>query len=503
MARETMHECSPLDSMIPALFNALILTFPCGGGGGGDGGASGSEEGGHDGAGGGGDKDSLLKLLQTSLDQTVAERSYLVAEIASLPPQAAEIGTGTLRLHHASCSANRVVIEVNDLTADSNEWPHEYDYDRLREDGMPPSRLCGRVLAPLAGYQTCNKVMAVRANFIPNGLLLVVYFHHSVLDAWGASLVMSAWAEKCARLQGLDLSSGHSNPLNAPTALVLPPALRLDHIVPSEDAYEVLKCRPELWQSLSLDWARRPKAPPFVPGTAMTTCIFNASESALQRLKTDASMALPVSADPTRPAFISTADALGALLWRCILKARYTSAGREATRDSVINVALDGRKALNIPIDYPGNVVFGSITTMSVDQLTSPNTSLGDIAAALRESLESAKQPARLADALRMASSLPAGMDLQYAIPDWSVEDVILTSWTGLPFYEHRWGPAFGPTERAEFFRMPTGQFEGICSVQPRRLNGSVDIVVGLEPHQMESFRGDHEIRDYLTFVAQ
>ena len=43
--------------------------------------------------------------------------------------------------------------------------------------------------------------MAAKANLIDGGCLLSVYFLHSFVDVFGASLVMGAWAENCRKVQ--------------------------------------------------------------------------------------------------------------------------------------------------------------------------------------------------------------------------------------------------------------------------------------------------------------
>ena len=53
--------------------------------------------------------------------------------------------------------------------------------------------------------------------------------------------------------------------------------------------------------------------------------------------------------------------------------------------NSVIAVAMDGRRSLGIPIDYIRNVVFESMTELDIDTLTSPETSLVSIATILRK----------------------------------------------------------------------------------------------------------------------
>ena len=260
---------------------------------------------------------------------------------------------------------------------------------------------------------------------------------------------------------------------------------------------------------LGLDWRplRRNSTPPFQNTSSISTSIFSATPTALSKLKRDASpVPVPLEAhDGTKAAgWISTKDALAALLWRCIMKARFPSQPvtyiRVENYKSVIAVAMDGRKSLGIPIDYVDNVVFESMTELDIGTLALPETSLAAIATILRASLERSKSSYLLNDAVALASCISDLRSLAYAIPDWMGKDLILKSWVDMPYYKHLWGPMFGETGKVEFFRMPKGQFDGICSVHPRQPNGKVEVVIGLEVEQMERLRADREFSQYLAY---
>lgn len=482
--------------IIPHLFNALILGFPCP-----------SSE-----------KDQTLSILQRSLSQTVAERPYLAAEMvcenSDNPPD--NMRPGDLWLEECQGTPD-IEIVVNDMTGPDHEWSHSYE--ELREAGMPLSALNAKLLAPLSGYKTSNKVMAAQANFIDGGCLLSVYFLHTFVDGWGACMVMGAWAHNSRSLQAPSLGSLGSLGSH-PLARLTAPATRTPQVpdvlststatssISRRAEYERLKKRPELWQLLGLDWRPAPKAPSvqeFAPSTmTMNTSIFTATAETLAKLKTDTLPASPGGHDNALP-WISTKDALAALLWRSIMKARFPSPltvedGKPV--NSIVAVAIDARSALGIPTDYIGNVIFESMTELSIESLKDPQVHLASIATRLRASLQAAKEPARLRDAVALASSIPDARRLAFAFSDWVGADLIVTSWIDMPFYEQEWGPIFGKTGKAEFFRMPKGQFEGICSVQPRHPDGSVDIVIGLNAEQMKRLRADATFGKYLAFKS-
>lgn len=507
MGERNQHN-SPLDVIVPPLFNALILGFPC------------SQ----------GEKEKTLSILQNSLSQTVAERPYLAAEMVSEdsdnPPE--DMRPGDLWLKECTGIPD-IRIVVNDMTGADHEW--QRSYHELRDAGMPPSALDAKLLAPLSGYKTSSKVMAVQANLIKGGCLLSVYFLHTFVDAWGACLILGAWSHNCRSIQarqapsnlgglgslGTNTRKGSAHPLAQLTAPATPsiqvPSI-LQHTTPSSGSrraeYERLKKRPELWQLLGLDWrdASNASSTEFAQSTmAMNTTIFTATHQTLAKLKSDAQpKSEAVEGRDEATPWISTKDALAALLWRSIIKARFPSPPKNEhgePSNSIIAVAIDARPPLGIPTDYVGNVIFESMSELSISSLTSTQASLASIAIKLRTSLQSAKDPNRLHDAIALASSIPDVRGLTFAISNWVGRDLIVTSWVDMPYYEHEWGPIFGDTGKAEFFRMPKGQFEGICSVQPRHADGTIDVIVGLEVEQMKRLRADVQFNTYLTYRSQ
>ena len=218
---------SPLDPIVPPLFNALILCFPC---------LSARGE-------------AMVGGLQESLSITVHERPYLAGEVVSRGSphhSTTNARPGELSLEESSSGTPDIRIQVNDMTQPGHGW--EYSYLELREAGMPVGKLDGAFLAPLSGYNTTTKVMAAQANLIDGGCLLSVYFLHSFVDAFGASLVMGAWAENCRKVQegfaspprtpelilaGAESTSAALARLSAPKTLQLPSVLDKTSLSPT------------------------------------------------------------------------------------------------------------------------------------------------------------------------------------------------------------------------------------------------------------------------------
>lgn len=481
-----VHQFSPLDEIIPPLYEAFIYGFPCPFA----------------------QKENVLKVLEEGWSKTLHEWPMLRGEIGY--DQSKDTRPGTLKLKIPESRRNGGFV-VNDLSLPGSSW--NSSYEDLRSQGVPPSKLDGEVLAPLVcGIGATTRVVTVQLNSIPGGYLLAFCSSHSFMDAKGCSLVLGLWARHCRDLQASPraLTSDYTEePQHEEMAGFRTSAMK-------NGEYDALKHRSELWHLLGLhatenlnydltattakEFCHIPAAVSPPDGPKTTTCIFSIKTTSLRRLKQDAS--------PKTPAWISSGDALVALIWRCIMRARCPPAANRSTslrKDSIVTVAIDGRKLLTPPIltSYIGNVVFCCMTSLPLGILLSPTTTLAETAVAIRRNVDLAKKDKVLDDSASLAATIPAVSSLKIAFKDFLGVDLITTSWIELPFYDIDFGPIFGKTGRAEFFRIPRGQFGGICSFQPRQTNGVIDVSILLEVDQMNRLRTDKEFVAYMDFVAE
>jgi len=369
------------------------------------------------------------------------------------------------------------------------------------------------------------------------------------MDANGAGAVMKAWSENCARLQhikaqakeqyGYSLRSSNEDR-----------RLRLTTSPLYLDAYDQLKTKPELWKALGLDHGRTPPLPssiPYTPSEAeVTTGIFHFSPSALSALKLSAALASPGGE------WISKNDAMMALLWRCIMRARFSDCAN-IDADSVMAIAINGRSRLvpPLPNTYIGNVIFSNQTALPLYALLSEDISLAMIASTIRKSITENSAPERLQEALQLASCIPDTSPgaLSFAFPAFVDSDLVSSSWVDLPLYELAWGSAFAaPVQRRDsglgesiastpptstttttiglenevvldeldtklnassavgkidFLRMPAGQFQGLCMVLPRRRDGGVEVAVGMKREHLRKLKADREFMKWAEFRCE
>ena len=481
------HHFSPLDEIIPPLYIAFIYGFPC--------------PSTH--------KEKVLSVLENGWSRTLDERPFLAGEIEF--DQSKGVRPGSLKLRIPESHLNADKIAVNDLTFPDNAW--KYSYEDLRAQGMPTSKLDAEVLAPLvSGSGSTFKVVTLQINFIPGGCLLSICVSHSLMDAGSTASILQSLAKHCRDYQGSpkalvpkdsdEAESQETHPLLQKTADIA--------------KYNKLKHRPELWHLLGLhatenidpgSSADTAKAFRHLPAAALTpenlsttSCIFSISPSAMQKLKQDAS--------PDAPEWVSSGDAVVALLWRSIMRARCSFGPLDATqnaRDSIVSVAMNGRKLMSprLPSSYIGNIIFCCMTRLPMGTLLSPKTGLPETTLAIRRNIEWVKQQQVLEDAVSLASCIPNVASLKIAFKDFFGADLVTVSWVEMPFYNIDFGPIFGETGRAEFFRIPKGQFSGLCTLQPRQTNGVVDVIISLGIEEMRRLRENWEFAQYFQFLSE
>ncbi|KAL8898739.1 MAG: hypothetical protein Q9192_001938, partial [Flavoplaca navasiana] len=380
-----MYEFSPLDEIIPPLYNAFILTFSC------------SPE----------QKDKIVSVLVNGWRMTLDDWKFLQASVGF--DQTPGVRPGTLKLGYRDYRLDEFWT-VNDLTRADSGWNNSYD--DLKAQGMPPGKLDAKFLAPLAaGLERIDKLVFAQINLVPGGCLIAFCFSHSFTDAKGCSLILEVWAQQCRRLQDAtneevqrDLMQLH---LSAPTSDKMRTKAKFDG----------LQDRSGLWHLLGLHATGNLQVRPLVdakrefqhfpaaataPGSPKTTtCIFSFSSQSIKQLKEDSA--------PQGQGWISSGDALVALLWVSVMRARFPPSKLKAideSRESIVTVAVDGRKILDPPLSpsYIGNVIFCCMTRLALSTVLSPDTPLSLVATAIRRNVNIAKDPQTLSDAIQLAA---------------------------------------------------------------------------------------------------
>ncbi|KAL8823525.1 MAG: hypothetical protein Q9191_005778 [Dirinaria sp. TL-2023a] len=491
MTESSVHYCSTLDSIWPVVIQNWILCFPCDTS----------------------NVSGISETLQTGFEKTLRQRPYLAGDLIreQSGPRA-----GRQKLIHPNDEDVKIRFSVNDLTNKPEIWQHSYQ--TLHQQGMPIRQLDPEILVPAGGYdmlQSCP--IAAQANFIPGGCLLDVCLNHSFFDGLGGAMAVGAWARNCKELQDQTHVSSSFHPKLAQTKsfessqariLSVLESIRLPNILqntPAPAAEEQVRIQENLvsWQLLGL------QKPPIdmdlklnsSSNAVSVSAIFAATSESILRLKADASTVSAQEVDSETQSFVSTFDVTAALIWTCVLRARYADLEDSEKAHSRLRIPVNVRQALGIPDDYPGNVLMNSVTQMPVGTLIA-EADRKRTASKIRSSLIFSRDTSRVLDAINLSFFLPDIAARRPLFPDTTKQDLVLTSWQDLDYYKHDWGSIFGPSGNAAFVRLPHGYLKGICALQPRRLDDAAEVLISLKPDQMTRLKNDEEFAKYFKLVS-
>ncbi|KAI3536386.1 transferase family protein [Colletotrichum filicis] len=283
-------------------------------------------------------------------------------------------------------------------------------------------------------------VFLAQANFVNGGCILATGFHHSASDATGMVMAMRAWSEHCRNL---------AHPDTNVCSWLAPESFNrtlLERLWSKTPAKAVAKIPCDTWGFLGFqppdveEETATAAAPPTAPLRTMESSISYISPDNFNKLKKDV---LDDSHDGTG---LSANDALLALFWRGLMRARYKAAiasGQPAPADEVsyLESPVDGRTDFDpeLPSSYAGNLVIVNKVPMRVAELASPSTSLRDVALQIRA--QAAKvNPGLVKDAFTLMREVPDYTKLKLAFTRLDEFDVMITSVLLLPLDKINFG---------------------------------------------------------------
>ena len=489
---------SPLESRFPPVAITFILCFPCD-----------SNQ-----------QASIASFLQKSLEKTIRQNPPLAGRLLWEPED------GRLNRLKLITSNNEILDNVrfvaNDLTQKPDVW--SLSYPQLAEQGAPYAPLMRpEILSPPGGYQRLSMVpICAQANFIPGGCLLYISMNHSFMDDIGSTAVLESWARNCRELQeeaienedfefqekvkdafgGLSPSASMSARSTrmatngVPTLMMNQPEILQKNAATDDAEIKRILDNVCLWHTLgfkspaeresSEEW-RLPPAEGLVPA------IFSAPAHAIARLKADSTLDI---------GFTSSFDAMAALIWRCVMRARYKDLEpSEVASTSHLRLAFDAREALGVRPDYSGNMLLFSTPKILLKYLVDGTVDGRHLAYKVRHALSTTKTRAH--DAVKLSFMLP---DPSRRVPDFentTTTDIMLTSWRRMPLYKMDWGPAFGKPGNPEFVRSDQiGHLPGTCAILQSRSEDEVEVLVNLYPAQIERLKEDEEWAEYFKLKA-
>ena len=453
--------------------------------------------------------EEVAHVLRQGLRATYTQLPFLTGRIVVLPD---EDGKAKSRVDLFPSETGE--LEVSDIRSD-DRW----DYDELRARHFPnsafddavffnvPCMLSPQELEP--GSAHVIPVLGLQATFIRGGWILGFSFMHSVLDGQAMSTVMEVWAKGCRHAQSI-FQDAEGPKLEEND-------IRFDRLGALSDADEyrgsvidhpeyVYGYRDQIYDIQNGDVEEA--TPIHIFGKDDRTLkglnanlqieVFHISPSKLAALKTAASPAI---------GWVSTNDALAALLWRTLIAATYpsipTSSSVEEnlrTKTSTLQIAIDTRARLSppLPTHYLGDAHLLATTSLTLHELLLPSN-LPLLALSIRQAILAMTAP-HIRDVVALMRNCP---DYTSRMPRFCVDllrsGMLITSWSGFGCYGVDWGGKVGG--RCERVRGPRGgMWNGRQTVLPALPGeGGGEVLVGVEEEVMRRVKGDRVWREYVT----
>ncbi|KAJ5738129.1 hypothetical protein N7493_001284 [Penicillium malachiteum] len=326
-------------------------------------------------------------------------------------------------------------------------------------------------------------IALVQANFIRGGLILSWNMLHMAGDGTSFCIWTEIWAEGCRQAQG-----DYESPVDLPEAIwkdrkqFMKPSGRNNGKIEDHPEYTILPFTP-------------PGMPPKMVSPNHRGQVYYFSPESLARLKADAS---PVYAtQPTDQKWISTNDALSALLWRTVMAVQHPIEELEEDPVSVFNVALDGRQRADPPVHSNTLGCFLEWTAPSAsirDMLT--KFSIADLAILVRKAVTRADNQFT-DDVVTLVHSVEdVDRLVATAFLDVPGNHCVQSSWLGFELYGIEWGPVLG--KKIEAVRAPhVGIINGAQIVLPQLANGGMEVLVGVESNCLDRLLKDPLFNKY------
>lgn len=402
-------------------------------------------------------------------------------------------------------------------------------FEQLRNGGFVPSAFKDELVLRQDTFpQLPADILVAQANFVEGGCILAVDLNHCCLDGVGFMTALRAWAENCRYLQGdksatcdwYDVESfnhslpeilheleGHARPAHEvdPDTWGFLPFIPLEQNTAktplTNGAVEKRPLgRPPVYPLHSV-WPLPPAE------RKLDTTLFLIPPEKVQQLKQD------VMADPeAKGAVTSISDIVQAFFWRSAIRARYRVA-KEIRGEafgpedmSILELPTDGRPYFSsmLPSTYMGSMLILNRSSMTVEELGAPETSIGRVAHVLRRSAARIT-PSLVHDAFTLLQSLPdhsrfstanMGLDHMHAM----ISNMILFQTSEICFGDAFFANGGSPETMRPQLERGSGRFRFLV-IFPMKQDGGVELVLGTYPEERDMLESDEEFVKYAELV--
>jgi hypothetical protein len=418
---------------------------------------------------------AIVETLTSGLERLTASFPWLAGQVIN--EGASKGNTGVFKVSPFGRLPHLVVKNLmNDDLAPT--------MDALRESNFPFRMLEENVICPrmtLVGgvgesLSDPSPVVLLQANFITGGLLLTIVASHSTMDIVGQVQMIYLLSKACRNelFTGEEVINGN---LDRRNLIPLP-----DDCWEPDPKFVSQTLKPAPSQSTS--GVHLPSPAP----SSLSWAYFTFKPASLAVLKALATSSITV---PTT--FISTDDALCALIWQSIVRARL--ARLDPANDSIFTRAVDMRRYLNISKEFPGNMTTKTTNSSTLQKVT--DQSLGDVASQLRSVLD----PEILKNnMIANARSQIRTRDKPASSPVDRTKYIVMSSWSKVDCYQFDFNLGLG---RPESVRRPQfSPVEGVVYLLPKALDGEIVAGLCLRDDDMEKLKVDKEFAKYGQYIG-
>jgi hypothetical protein len=238
------------------------------------------------------------------------------------------------------------ILTVRNLSAPEYPWA----YEQLAEAGMPLSAMNMDLFCPVPEWPALGQAypaLAIQANFIDGGLILLFAFHHAVADGGSFTTFVKEFAAATR------LTTRHDS------ATIMPVEPRIPYIREEGAVIRELASFPEYdYKSAPVHRSKYQE---------VTTRILTFSAATVQKLEADIKAELKNL--PNAPSFVSNIACLSGLIWIAVIRARHTRLPPFET--TKIGIAVNARSIMKPKLseDYFGDAVVHTNATAKVFEL--------------------------------------------------------------------------------------------------------------------------------------
>ncbi len=471
----------------------------------------------------------IIGLLRASLESTLQSYPILYGRLREDPATGAlsvlvkctaeDVGGGVNAAGATGSSIRLVVRDESETSA---------AFQELSSEGFPLSKLDGDIfspfgLLPVVGSESSEgsdqgsvDVFAVQLTFVKGGMVMCVAVHHCLCDGPGFASFMKKLLA-AARL-GHAVPSNHREEFRMEKLTVAPQIVEdlrssdegaKQRLLGQHPEYRVL---PQIPSALKASFRPSAGATAKVENVAN---IFKIPFDGLERLKAAAQPSEP-SQSGGEVSWVSTHDAICALVWRCVMKARFPGRDPREPGKSILGQAVNSRSRIvpPLPEEYFGSVNFYAAARMDLGDVVNgaSGKSLEKLAVAVRNSIN-AKTNETVKSALKYIALQDNPALIMHSFT--TVNDYTVTSWVAMfkagdldftvevPASSESSGDSAATVSlTCRAVRVPKAAFDGLGIFLPSftgRKEG-VEVLMGLKKEAMDLLMKDEE---WMSFVSR